>query len=547
MFDFYTHNKPQIAHKEVLCDSLTPLSVLFALKAKVLLESAYNETGKDRYSLVILNEAFRVYKEEGIHYLVVKGAKTPLHQALQGYLTSENIKKSLGIRADSVDFTESRESKGADSKQGFLENLAIVRSLAPKPNAEQSPHLPLDLPLPLGGAGYIGYEFFAEIENVEFSNPPLYNAPECGFIFGRDFLIFDHLFDRLHIVSVSYAYEKEAIDVAGRVASIAKKLESLNVASSSLESTPDSQAQGYEIQNATSQKEYETMVEKIKDSIYKGDLLQCVPSQSMQVKSPIPPLQAYRNLRHQNPSPYMFYYDFDDFVILGASPEIMIRLKTSDEISHFILRPIAGTRPRGKSVAQDLELEKELLNDEKENAEHLMLLDLARNDAGKVSVGGGVSVIARNKIERYSRVMHIVSSVQGELDSKRFAKRDALKAAFPAGTLSGAPKIAAIEMIESLESTRRGVYGGAIGYFTQNEDMDFAIAIRSTVYQNGVYYMRSGAGVVQDSNPRAEYLETQNKIQSLLDMLRGQNEVEQGKVKQNNGGRNKKGLKEGAE
>ncbi|WP_104743932.1 anthranilate synthase component I family protein [Helicobacter cinaedi] len=547
MFDFRIYNKPQIAHKEVLCDSLSPLSVLFALKAKVLLESAYNETGKDRYSLVILNEAFRVYKEEGIHYLVVKGAKTPLHQALQGYLTSENIKKSLGIRADSVGFAESRESKGADSKQGFLENLAIVRSLAPKPNAEQSPHLPLDLPLPLGGAGYIGYEFFAEIENVEFSNPPLYNAPECGFIFGRDFLIFDHLFDRLHIVSVSYAYEKEAIDVAGRVASIAKKLESLNVASSSLESTPDSQAQGYEIQNATSQKEYETMVEKIKDSIYKGDLLQCVPSQSMQVKSPIPPLQAYRNLRHQNPSPYMFYYDFDDFVILGASPEIMIRLKTSDEISHFILRPIAGTRPRGKSVAQDLELEKELLNDEKENAEHLMLLDLARNDAGKVSVGGGVSVIARNKIERYSRVMHIVSSVQGELDSKRFAKRDALKAAFPAGTLSGAPKIAAIEMIESLESTRRGVYGGAIGYFTQNEDMDFAIAIRSAVYQNGVYYMRSGAGVVQDSNPRAEYLETQNKIQSLLDMLRGQNEVEQGKVKQNNGGRNKKGLKEGAE
>ena len=541
MFDFHTHNKPQIAHKEVLCDSLSPLSVLFVLKAKVLLESAYNETGKDRYSLVILNEAFRVYKEEGIHYLVVKGVKTPLHQALQGYLTSENIKKSLGIRADSVgfteSFTESRESKGADSKQGFLENLAIVRSLAPKPNAEQSPHLPLDLPLPLGGAGYIGYEFFAEIENVEFSNPPLYNAPECGFIFGRDFLIFDHLFDRLHIVSVSYAYEKETIDVAGRVASIAKKLESLNVTSSSLETTPDSRAQGYEIQNATSQKEYETMVKKIKDSIYKGDLLQCVPSQSMQVKSPIPPLQAYRNLRHQNPSPYMFYYDFDDFVILGASPEIMIRLKTSDKISHFILRPIAGTRPRGKSVAQDLELEKELLNDEKENAEHLMLLDLARNDAGKVSVGGGVSVIARNKIERYSRVMHIVSSVQGELDSKRFAKRDVLKAAFPAGTLSGAPKIAAIEMIESLESTRRGVYGGAIGYFTQNEDMDFAIAIRSAVYQNGVYYMCSGAGVVQDSNPRAEYLETQNKIQSLLDMLmpKGQDERTLEQVKRNKG------------
>lgn len=514
MFDFRIQNKPQIAHKEVLCDSLTPLSVLFTLKAKVLLESAYNETGKDRYSLVILNEAFRVCKEEGKTWFIVNGAKTLLQEALQGYAIDEKIKKSLGIKANFGD------CKGVDSKRGFLEDLAIVRSLAPKPNIEQNPHLPLDLPLPLGGAGYIGYEFFAEIEEVRFTNPPLYNAPECGFIFGRDFLIFDHLFDRLHIVSVSYAYEKESIDVAQRIENILKDLEALTTSSlETIESARDSQMQEYEIWSATSQQEYESMVEKIKDSIYKGDLLQCVPSQSMQIRSSLPPLQAYRNLRHQNPSPYMFYYNFDDFVILGASPEIMIRLKTSDEVSHFILRPIAGTRPRGKSVAEDLELEKELLNDEKENAEHLMLLDLARNDAGKVSVGGGVCVVARNKIERYSRVMHIVSQVQGELDSKHFAKRDAFKAAFPAGTLSGAPKIAAIEMIESLESTRRGVYGGAIGYFTHNEDMDFAIAIRTAVYQNGIYYMRSGAGVVQDSNPRAEYLETQNKIQSLLDML----------------------------
>lgn len=527
MFDFHTQNKPQIAHKEVLCDSITPLSVLFALKAKVLLESAYNETGKDRYSLVVLNEAFRVCKEEGGHYLIANGKKMPLQEAMQEYMQDKEIRKSLGIKTDFVDCVDSKNAKGADSKQDFLESLAIVRSLAPKPDAKQSPHLPLDLPLPLGGAGYIGYEFFAEIEEMSFAKPPLYNAPECGFIFGRDFLVFDHLFDRLHIVSVSYAYEKEVIDVAQRIIQVVKKLESLDATSSSLESTRVSQE--YEIQNATSAQEYETMVEKIKDCIYKGDLLQCVLSQSMQIKSAISPLQAYRNLRHQNPSPYMFYYDFDDFVILGASPEIMIRLKTNDEISHFILRPIAGTRPRGKSVAQDLELEKELLNDEKENAEHLMLLDLARNDAGKVSVGGGVSVIARNKIERYSRVMHIVSSVQGELDSKRFAKRDAFKAAFPAGTLSGAPKIAAIELIESLESTRRGVYGGAIGYFTQNEDMDFAIAIRTAVYQNGVYYVRSGAGVVQDSNLKAEYLETQNKIQSLLDMLTLKGQMEQNK------------------
>ncbi|WP_334086270.1 anthranilate synthase component I family protein, partial [Helicobacter typhlonius] len=236
-------------------------------------------------------------------------------------------------------------------------------------------------------------------------------------------------------------------------------------------------------------------------------------------RSSMPPLQAYRHLRHQNPSPYMFYYDFDDFVILGASPEIMIRLKSQNESSNFILRPIAGTRPRGKSVAEDKQLESQLLSDEKELSEHLMLLDLARNDAGKVSVGGGVEVVYRNKIERYSRVMHIVSQVQGELDSKRFAKRDAFKATFPAGTLSGAPKIEAIKNIERLESSARGIYGGAIGYFTYNEDMDFAIAIRSAVYQNGVYYVRSGAGVVQDSIPKSEFIETQNKVQSMLDML----------------------------
>lgn len=490
MFDFGNANSACIAHKEMLCDNLTPLSVLLHFKAKVLLESAYNETGKDRYSIVILNEAFRIYKQEGSHWLIHNGHKALLRESIQ---------------------QEMFQSIDSD----FLESLALVRNLAPKPDS-----LPPHLPLPLGGAGYLGYEFFSEIESeaVQFSNPPLYDAPECGFIFGRDFLIFDHLFDRIHIVSVSYAYEKHVFEPDIRVQEIAQNLSRLACKGTGL-NAQDSQEQDFSLLPATTRQEYEAMVRDIQARIAKGDLLQCVPSQYMQISSSLPPLQAYRTLRHQNPSPYMFYYDFDDFVILGASPEIMLRLKTIEDKSQFILRPIAGTRPRGQSVAQDLELEKELLSDPKENAEHLMLVDLARNDAGKVSEGGGVHVVSRNKIERYSRVMHIVSEVQGVLDSKRFSKRDALKAVFPAGTLSGAPKIEAIKTIESLESHARGVYGGAIGYFTHDEDMDFAIVIRTAVYQNGVYFLRSGAGIVYDSIPSAEYEETLSKIRSQLDML----------------------------
>lgn len=509
MFDFSDNVPARIAHKEVLNDNLTPLSALLALEAKVLLESAYNETGKDRYSILIINEAFRIYKEGAQHWFMCNGVKTPAKEAFAGYVDNAEIMRSCRVK---------------EGGHGFLETLALVRTLAPDPysaqsHAKGSAPLPPNIPLPLGGAGYLGYEFFSEIERVSFSNPPLYHAPECAFIFGRDFLIFDHLYDRLHIVSVSYAYEQQPPEPMKRVDSLIQKLKATPP------TLPPQEQQPYTIERATTREEYESMVREIKARIYRGDMLQCVPSQSMEVASTLPPLQAYRRLRHQNPSPYMFYYDFGEFVVLGASPEIMIRLKSVEERSFFTLRPIAGTRPRGENVARDLELESELLHDEKENAEHLMLLDLARNDAGKVSVGGGVSVLERNKIERYSRVMHIVSEVRGELDSKRFSKRDALKAAFPAGTLTGAPKIEAIRTIESLESHARGVYGGAIGYFARDEDMDFAIAIRTAVYQNGVYYLRSGAGVVYDSNPHTEYIETQNKVRSQLDMLGGSDDI----------------------
>lgn len=558
MFSPQHNTQACIAHKEILCDALTPLSALDTLKAKVLLESAYNETGKDRYSILILNEAFRVSKQNKAHFLTHYTHNQPTQVPLDTIIHSLNLAQKpkkdkeakLSKNAQSLhgpitdallsEISESSLAKDNTPKDtpkaNFLRDLSLIRTLSPNPT-DSVPH---HLPLPLGGAGYVGYEFFAEIEEVEFSNPPLYDAPECCFIFGRDFLIFDHLFDRLHIISVGYTYEDENAlkplvweeaylanhtnipKAKSHKERIEQRVEILAFAIASIPhsiQTPPDSDYTWSIQSSTSQEEFSAIVSEVKSKIYQGDMLQCVPSQSLTLSSSLPPLSAYRTLRHQNPSPYMFYYDFDDFIVLGASPEIMLRLKSQGSKSVLTLRPIAGTRPRGVSVAKDLDLEQDLLSDSKELSEHLMLVDLARNDAGKVSAGGGVSVVSRNKIERYSRVMHIVSEVQGILDTKRFDKIDAFRAVFPAGTLTGAPKIEAIKTIETLESSSRGIYGGAIGYFTYDEDMDFAIAIRTAVYQKGVYYLRSGAGIVYDSDEVKEFKETQNKMQALLDML----------------------------
>lgn len=493
MFDLSNSTQAFLFYKQIPCDNLTPLSLTQHFNAKLLLESAYEQTGKDRYSIIMPSQAFRIYKEDSGYSFLDNNQKIPLKNILQDRFVEND----------------------------FLANLSVFREFAPDLSSVKCSESKLDLakilselPLPLGGAGYLGYEFFSEIEDISFTKSMLYDAPQCAFFFGRDFLIFDHLFDVIHIISISYKYEKKPFDVKKSVESIAKKLDSIKL--SNFKQVQNS----HKIINATTKESYESMVEHIKSEIYKGNLLQAVPSQSMQIQSNIPPLQAYRNLRHNNPSPYMFYYDFDDFVVFGASPETLIKLKSTESKTIITLKPIAGTRKRGKSVAQDLALEKELLSDEKENAEHLMLVDLARNDVGKVSIGGSVKVVQRNKIERYSSVMHIVSTVQGELDSK-FSKVDALKAAFPAGTLSGAPKIQAIKTIQELESNARGIYGGGIGYFSKNGDMDFAIAIRSGVYQKGIYYLQSGAGVVYDSIPQNEYKETQNKIKAMFEAIIG--------------------------
>jgi anthranilate synthase component 1 len=260
---------------------------------------------------------------------------------------------------------------------------------------------------------------------------------------------------------------------------------------------------------------FKAAVRRAKQYIVDGDIMQVVLSQRMSKPFAATPLALYRALRVLNPSPYMFYFDFDDFHVVGASPEILVRLDESDGSRRVTLRPIAGTRKRGITEEEDQALAEELLADQKERAEHLMLLDLGRNDVGRVAQTGSVRVTEQFIIERYSHVMHIVSNVEGDLRDGDDAL-DVLQATFPAGTVSGAPKVRAMEIIDELEPSRRGIYAGAAGYLGFNGDMDLAIAIRTALIKDGIIHVQAGAGIVADSDPDAEWTETQNKAKALL-------------------------------
>ena len=253
------------------------------------------------------------------------------------------------------------------------------------------------------------------------------------------------------------------------------------------------------------------MVEKAKEYVFAGDVFQVVPSQRFQVPFKQPPFSLYRALRRLNPSPFLFFLDFGDFAVVGSSPEIMVRVRDNK----VTIRPIAGTRPRGATPEQDRTLAAELLTDPKERAEHLMLLDLGRNDVGRVAKVGTVRVTEQMVIEHYSHVMHIVSNVEGELDPK-YDAINALIAGFPAGTVSGAPKVRAMEIIDELEPERRGIYGGCIGYIGANGEMDTCIALRTAIVKDGVLFVQAGGGVVADSDPESEYQESRNKARALI-------------------------------
>jgi len=361
-----------------------------------------------------------------------------------------------------------------------------------------------------GMVGYLGYEVARYFERLPTPDLDPLGLPEFMLMLADTLLVFDHLTHKIKIVS--HAHLDDGIDTAYRQAtdkidSLVERLrQPVPDEARSVIPTPQSP-----VSSNLSQAEFESRVSRAKDYIYAGDVIQVVLSQRLAKPTSASPFAIYRALRSLNPSPYMYYLRLGDFYIIGASPELLVRVEDGMVSNH----PIAGTRPRGKNTAQDLALEKELRNDEKERAEHIMLVDLGRNDIGRVSQPGTVEVTQLMDVERYSHVMHLVSHVQGKLKAG-LSQFDALRAGFPAGTVSGAPKIRAMEIIAELEPDKRGPYAGAVGYFDFSGNLDTAIAIRTIVITNGIAYIQAGAGIVADSIPEREYQESLNKAQALL-------------------------------
>lgn len=365
------------------------------------------------------------------------------------------------------------------------------------------------LPRFTGGlAGYFGYETVRYIEKrlANTVKPDAIDVPDVLLMVSEQLAVVDNLSGKLYFIVYADATAPNAYDQAKqRLQELMQKLRSTVTipTSAATEKTTASSEFGEE--------NFKAAVKRAQQYILDGDIMQVVLSQRMSQKFSAPPLSLYRALRSLNPSPYMFYYDMGDHHVVGASPEILVRLENGTVTA----RPIAGTRPRGKSREQDIALAEELLADPKERAEHVQLMDLGRNDVGRVALTGSVKVTDNMMIERYSHVMHIVSNVEGKLKPGMDAI-DVIKATFPAGTVSGAPKVRAMEIIDELEPSKRGIYAGAVGYLGFNGDMDVAIAIRTGVIKDNMLYVQAGAGIVADSVPDSEWMETQNKARAVL-------------------------------
>ncbi len=386
-----------------------------------------------------------------------------------------------------------------------------------------APYRPVELPeLPrfCGGAvGYLGYDMVRFIERLPDGNPQQIGTYDACFLLTGKLLIFDNMRQKIKVVCNVHltdgadpeaAYRRGVAEIEALIARLRLPLE-----------RPRSQIRfaSEPLQPNFTRPEFLAAVERCKEYVRAGDVIQVVLSQRFSGALPAAPFDIYRALRTINPSPYMFFLRFGETLVIGASPEVLVR-KEGEQVE---VRPIAGTRPRGATAAEDRRLEEELLADPKERAEHIMLVDLGRNDLGRVCRTGSVEVSELMVIERYSHVMHIVSNVRGRLEEGRDAI-DVFRASFPAGTLSGAPKIRAMEIIDELEPCRREIYGGAVGYFSFSGNMDMAIAIRTLVVQGERIHLQAGAGIVADSDPAAEYEETLNKamgVRKALEMAAG--------------------------
>tara|TARA_B100000029_G_scaffold371550_1_gene365502 strand:+ start:2784 stop:4247 length:1464 start_codon:yes stop_codon:yes gene_type:complete len=377
--------------------------------------------------------------------------------------------------------------------------------------------LPKNLP-PLSSllVGYFSYDVIRYIENIPNKCLDDLKIPDIRLMRPKSIIIHDNLLKKIYFIINCYAderifnYREYYQDQIQNI----KFLKDLAFNFHYAKSIKTNKNKKIKVKSNISKNKFKKIVKKAKEYIKKGDIFQVVLSQRFETKLTKTPLEIYKKLRISNPSPFMFFFNFNDFQIIGSSPEILVRLRKNK----ITIRPIAGTRPRGSNPKKDAIYKKQLITDKKELSEHLMLLDLGRNDVGKVSRIGTVNVTEKFKIEKYSHVMHIVSNVVGDFN-KKYSSLDTMLAGFPAGTVTGAPKIRAMEIIDQLEKSKRKMYAGAIGYFSANKNFDTCIALRTALIKNNKFYIQSGAGIVADSVPENEYLETVNKAKALINSL----------------------------
>ncbi|MDY7028752.1 MAG: chorismate-binding protein [Spirochaetota bacterium] len=445
-------------------ERFTPFSVAKKLNARVLLESSSFKKGKERYSILMVREAFTVFERNRKTYLQIEGKKY-------------QIKNHQGDILDAL--------------------LYFARQHSP---------LHQDFPFPAGGVGFLGYEYAARFDTITLRDRPGFpELPDACFIFGHLFLVFDHYTDLIYLIGLNY--REHEIDLEAAAAETERRLYDLDF---NYLAPPPAPYRAELMEREGEKEEYLSGVEKVRDEIIRGNLLQGVLSRRLRIRTNIPAIEAYKNLRSANPSPYLFYLDFGRYQIFGSSPEVHVKVKEGTAEVH----PIAGTRRRGTGPEEDLKLAQELKADEKEQAEHLMLVDLARNDLGRFCRKGTVQVSRYMEVERYSHVMHLVSRVQGELEEGK-SGIEAIRATFPAGTVSGAPKIRAIQVIDLLENERRGFYAGLVGYVEPDGSVDTCITIRSALKIDDTLILQAGAGIVYDSVPEREYEETNEKLRAL--------------------------------
>lgn len=456
--------KIQVKKKEINGDTLTPITIFNRIKGrkKFLLESSKGHGEKGRYSFI---------------------GKNPFKEII-GSENQANIYNSYGELTDQ-----------------FSQNaLEIVK--------KQVSHESLDLPFAFygGAVGFIGYDIIRQYEDIGERLEDELMMPDVHLMFYQQVIVFDHKEQTVTIIALNLDGKQTDKELDAAVKALEHEI---------IQQSDQHQVKKINVSFTPSidQTTFVEMVKTAKEHIVNGDVFQVVLSQRMKASFDADPFEFYRRLRIANPSPYMFFVDFESYIVLGASPESLIKTKGKQVITN----PIAGTRPRGKTDVEDEALAKELITDKKERAEHKMLVDLGRNDLGRVCEVGSISIPKYMMIERYQHVMHIVSEVHGEL-TESYTGIDALIATLPAGTVSGAPKIRAMQIINQLEKQSRGVYAGAVGYLNMNGDIDLALAIRTMIIKEDQAYVQAGAGVVFDSDPDSEYQETLNKAKSLLEV-----------------------------